>query len=151
MPCSARRRLRSSSHNRRSDQQPGREFSSPGTAKRTTDAAIQISWCRATISLNPRRYLQHFQRPASSDLTQNNATAPSGSHGQVGCHDCCGVKLGSLRPSTTEPCLCDSTLRRLLAPRFHLSKGNLLGASRYRSHEVVVGRITVQTPSVERS
>ena len=59
-----------------------------------TDAAIQICWCRATISLNLRCYLQHIQHPASSDLTQNNATVPSGSYGEVGCHDCCSVKLG---------------------------------------------------------
>ena len=68
----------------------------PIRLKRTTDAAIQISWCRATISLNPHRYLQRLQRPASFDLTQNNATVPRGSYGQVGCYDGCGVKHGEV-------------------------------------------------------
>ncbi len=50
-----------------------------GPAKSTTDAAIQISWCRATIFLNPRRYPQHFQTSQRHLISRrNNATVPSG-------------------------------------------------------------------------
>jgi len=41
-----------SPHNRRSDQQPGREFASPGTAARTTDATLQVRRFGATIPVH---------------------------------------------------------------------------------------------------
>ncbi len=67
----------SSPHNRRSDQQPGREFSSPGAAARTTYAALQVRRFSATIPLHTCSDLSRLQRSTPSDLAQNIAPVPN--------------------------------------------------------------------------
>ena len=98
----------SSPHNRRSDQQPGREFASPDTAKRTTDAAIQICWFSTEIPFDTRRHLQYLQRPAPSHLTSNTTAVSCCGDGEMARGDSGCLNLGSRRSSATEPCLCDS-------------------------------------------
>jgi transposase-like protein len=55
--------------NNRREQQSGKLSSAAAAAAREEDAAVQITGIRAKISLNPRRRLQHLQRPAPYDLS----------------------------------------------------------------------------------
>ena len=44
-----------------------------------------------TISVRPRRHLQHLQRPASPHLSEDAPGIPSLGHADVARGDCCGV------------------------------------------------------------
>ena len=64
-------------HNRRSDQQSGREFSSADTPARTAHATFQIGRLGPEISFDTRRNLQHLQCPAPFDLTSDTSAVSS--------------------------------------------------------------------------
>ena len=55
------------------------------------DAGVQECGISPTISVRPRRHLQHLQRPASPHLSEDAPGIPSLGHADVARGDCCGV------------------------------------------------------------
>ena len=58
------------------EEQSGREFASADPPARAQDATLQERGLIPEVSLNPRRRLQHFQRPTPSRLSSISPRAP---------------------------------------------------------------------------
>jgi DDE domain len=56
-------------HERAMEEQSGRDFASADSTAGAQDATLQERGFSPEVSLNPRRRLQHFQRPTSSHLS----------------------------------------------------------------------------------
>jgi hypothetical protein len=55
----------------RRTEQSGREFASAGSSTRAEDAAVQIAWIGATVSIRARRRPEQFQRSTPSHFPQH--------------------------------------------------------------------------------
>jgi hypothetical protein len=58
------------------EEQSGREFASADPTAGAQDAALQERGLSPEVSLNPRRRLQHFQRPTPSHVSSITPRAP---------------------------------------------------------------------------
>src|SRR6476469_1441373 len=68
-----------------------RELASTDPTTGAQDAGVQECGISPTISVRPRRHLQHLQRPASPHLSEDTPVIPSLGHADVARGDCCGV------------------------------------------------------------
>src|ERR1700687_5380217 len=75
------------------EEQSGGEFASTDPTTRAQDTAIQEHRLRAEIPLNPRRCLQHFQRPTPSHVSTITPRATHCGDGYVARGSRGGLKL----------------------------------------------------------
>jgi hypothetical protein len=79
----SRRHERGRNNRAENSHQPTRDGSAICRGSRVRD--------QPTISVRPRRHLQHLQRPASPHLSEDTPVIPSLGHADVARGDCCGV------------------------------------------------------------